>query len=201
MLKKLQLILFIIFLSNNYALADELPRCYFRATLPVIQLIRVTGGNITSTINPTTGILSAPLNPTFTITTNDPSTQNLTMSATTDTQSSTANAVFNTTSAKYIILTNSNNLPPTTALDNIKSGSPSTSLNPNAIAYQIQDPTTATGLTVAYNSTNKNWNLTLNKRGSTSTTITTPASTPLSGTFSVLDSAGAYQATIILSFN
>ena len=192
--------LYLIILSPP-VLALNTPSDYFNATLPLVNSIAVTGGNFTTSIDVNTGALSAALNPQFTISTNSNSTQNLTASSTANIQGTTVNSIFNISTTKYIILTNTNHLPAQSAIDNIKSGSPSAANNPNAIAYQINDPTASTGLTVTYNNTNKNWGLVLSKKGSTITAIAVPASTPLAQTYSILDQAGTYQATIILTFN
>ena len=190
---------FILLSAPTFALTT--PSDYFVANLAPVKSITVTGGNFTSVIDVNTGALGTSLSTQFTMTTNTAASQNLTMSSTANIQGSTVNSIFNISSTKYIILTNSNHLPTASAINDIKTGTPSAANNPNAIAYQINDPTTATGLTVNYNNTNKNWDLTLAKKGSTVTTIAAPAAAPLAETYSILDRAGTYQATIILTFN
>lgn len=189
-------------LCVNSAFAASTPSDYFIGTLGTQKDVTVNpSGVTTSTITPATGNLVTVLTPSFYITTNSNASQSLTFSATTNTQTSTENAIFNVSTNKYIILTNSTNLPPLSSITDIKSGSPTPTNNPNAIAYSINDPATATGLTVNYNSTNKNWDLVLSKKGQTPTSVTIPSGSPLANTYNYTDSAGTYSATIILTFN
>lgn len=204
--KKYRKIIFIIGLCLFSLLqsvkAEQTSPYYLTTTNPAITSINTTSKVVSTTMDSNTGLLSAALNPGFIITTNSPQTYTLTMSATaTTTSSTTNNAIFNIGSTRYIALTNNTVLPTTTSLNNITSGSPTSTSNPNAIAYPIDDPTTATGLTVAYSSTNRNWLLTLNRVGNTTTYLVIPANTPLSNTFSTDDEAGDYKATVTLSFN
>lgn len=182
--------------------AAQTPSYYFTATCPKTKSVETNGGNITSNIDCDTGALSASFNPAFLIKTNSDDTEQLTLSATSSTQSGSVNSIFNIGTTRYIILTNNTILPPTSAITDIKSGSPTPVNNPNAIAYQINDPATTPGqLSASYSNTNKNWQLSLTHRGQTPTSITIPAGTPLANTYSFDDEAGSYQATITLSFN
>src|SRR5574344_1496470 len=123
------------------------------------------------------------------------------MSATAKTSSGNVNAIFNTGTNKYIVLTNNLVIPASTSVSNITGGSPTATSNPNAIAYSVDNPTTYYGLAVSYNSTNKNWQLTTSTYGYMTTALNIPAQTPLANTFSNDDEAGNYKATITLSFN
>ncbi len=175
---------------------------YFSTTCPQTNSVTTNGGNTSATINVDTGALSAAFTPAFMITTNSKNSQSLTLSAKANTQGGLQNSVFNISSTNYIILTNSTTLPPISSLTDIKSGTPTAANNPNAIAYQINNPAATAGkLSVTYNSTNKNWDLTLTNRGQTPTSVTVPVNTPLNGTFSTDDETGSYQAIITLSFN
>lgn len=199
---KLIVNLMVYLLCVNSVFAAATPSDYFVGTLGTQKTVTVNpSGVTTSTITPSTGNLVTTLTPSFYMTTNSNSSQSLTFSATTNTQTTTENAIFNVSTNKYIILTNSLNLPPVSSITDIKSGSPNPTNNPNAIAYPINDPATATGLTVNYNSTNKNWDLVLSKKGQTATSATIPSGSPLANTYNYTDSAGPYYATIILTFN
>lgn len=191
----------LIFPASAYA--ERTPSYYFTATCPKTKSIVTNGGNINTTINIDTGVLSTNLNPGFLITTNSRDEEDLTLSATSQNLGGTANAIFNIGASRYIILTNSTQLPPASAITDIKTGTPTAANNPNAIAYTINDPATTAGqLSATYSNTNKNWRMVLTHRGNTTTSITIPAATnPLTNTFSGDDEAGSYQATITLSFN
>ncbi len=197
----LGIIFFGILIFSQSAFAARTDSQYFVAGCPESKSVVTNGGNISATINVDTGALSTSFTPAFTMTTNSRNNQYLTISASANTNTTAQNAVFNIGATRYIILTNNTVLPAIASLTNIKTGSPTAINNPNAIAYGINDPATATGLTVAYNSTNKNWDLTLARRGSTNTSITVPANTPLTNTYSADDEEGSYRATVTLSFN
>jgi len=187
---------------SQSAFAAQTTSQFFIVGCPETNSVATNGGNIAATINTDTGALSTSLNPGFTITTNNRGEKELTLSAKANTSTTTQNAIFNIGSARYIILTNNTVLPPIASLTDIKTGSPTAANNSNAIAYAINDPTNIPGqLSVAYNSGNKNWDLEVTHRGSTSTSVTIPSGTPLSGTYSSDDEAGSYKATITLSFN
>lgn len=198
-------IIFIAFLgilifSPTVHAAQTTPQ-YFTATAPETKSVATNGGNTAATINIDTGVLSTAFTPGFSMTTNSRCPDQLTLFATTTTQSGSQNAIFNIGLLKYIILTNSTTPPPLSSLTDIKSGSATAVNNPNAIAYPINNPVPTSGqLTVAYNSTNKNWDLVLTHRGTTLTSITVPAGPPLSNTYSADDEAGSYQAIVTLSF-
>lgn len=197
-----KLILILCFCLFQQGINAQQTNSYFLTTTAATSIsITTAKSTLSANINSDTGLLSAALNPSFTILTNSSQTYYLTFSATTTTTSGSTNAIFNVGTTKYIILTNNTVLPAVSSVNNIKTTTPTASSNPNAIAYQINDPPTQTGLAVSYNSTNKNWLLTLNRSGATTTSITIPASTPFSNTFSGVDEAGNYRATITLSFN
>lgn len=203
MQKHIFIIVLILYLINiPVSFASQSASYYFTANAPDTKAVAANGGNISAVIDPNTGSLSPAFTPAFTLTTNTGASQSLTMKAEANTQGGLQNAIFNVGTVKYIILTNSNILPPISSLTDIKTGTPTASSNPNAIAYTINDPAGVSGdLTVAYNSGNKNWNLTLKKNGVTPTSITVPSGTPFSNTYSTDDEPGSYQAVITLSFN
>lgn len=190
------------FLCSNIVFGAQTPSDYFTATMSSIKTVTIDpSGATTATMNSSTGALSNALTPSFFMTTNTATSQPLTFSATVNTQGGNQNAVFNISSNKYIILSNSSYLPPLSSITNIKSGNPSAANNPDAIAYTINDPTSTTGLTVSYNATNQNWDLVLSKKGQTGTSATITTANPLANTYSQEDTAGNYQATITLTFN
>jgi len=197
----LLLILIVHLACINSTLASETTHTYFNATCGEIKSVSAGGGAISTLINGDTGALNGSLTPAFLITTNSRDTKTLTLSATANTQGGNLNSIFNVGGVRYIILTNSTVLPQASAITNINGGSPVGNQNSNAIAYTINDPAAISGkLAVAYSATNKNWLLTLTNRGQTTTSITIPAGTPMTNTYSADDEAGAYQATITLSF-
>lgn len=183
------------------AKAEQTSAYYLTSSNPAVESVSGSGRNLTATIDTDTGLLSSALSPSFTILTNSPQTYTLTMSATNTTSGGTTNAIFAIGTTRYIVLTNNTVLPNTASVNNITSGSPTALNNPNAIAYQVNNPTTTTGLTATYNTTNKNWLLTLNRAGATNTSLVVPAAIPLTNTFSSMDEAGDYKATVTLSFN
>lgn len=185
------------------AFANQTQSYYFTGVMENTKAVSTNGGNLNATIDTSTGVLSKALTPGFIISTNTGQEQDLTISAKCQIQGGTTPAILNISSAKYIVLTNSAVLPSSSSVNDITTTthSPTPSLNPNAIAYGINDPATATGLTVGYNMTTKVWYLQLKKNGQTPTSITIPAAAPLSGTYSVDDEPGDYKATITLSFD
>jgi len=196
----ISLILFVM--NAPISFAGQSASYYFTAAAPPTKAVAANGGNISAVINVDTGALSTAFTPAFTLNTNTGASQTLTMKAEANTQGGVQNAVFNVGAVKYVILTNSNISPPISSLTNIKTGSPTASSNPNAIAYTINDPPAVSGsLTVAYNSGNKNWDLILFHNGNTNTSITVPSGAPFTNTYSTDDEPGSYQAVITLSFN
>ena len=194
-------IIFIWVLMSPCAFASQTTPLFLMAPLFSGCAVTTNGGNISATINPDTGALSTSFTPAFKLTTLSGSAKALTYSATCNTTTTAQNAIFNISTKKYIILTNSTVLPPVSSVNNIKTGAPTAASNPNAMAYIINDPPAIAGqLAVSYNTTNKLWNLTLTHLGNTNTSITVPAATPLGNTYSFDDEPGAYQATITLSF-
>jgi len=187
---------------STRVLAAQTDSQYFTATCGLFKLVNKHNGTMSAEINPNTGVLNSSLNSSFSIITNSRYEQNLTMSATANTENGTTNAIFNISDAKYIILTNSSKKPSIGTIEDIKNGSSNSANNPNAIAYSITDPTeTGEALKVKYNAEYKDWELQLTKRGVTQTSITIPSGNPLENTYSVNDLAGSYQATIMLSFD
>lgn len=198
----LLIVLILIFIFSPCVFSAQTNSQYFAAPLAPGDSVSANGGNITATIDISTGALSAAFAPGFTMNTNNSgSSPQLNLTATATSQGGSQNAIFDVSTIRYIILANSTVPPPVSSFTDIKTGSPTAANNPNAIAYTINDPTAvATRSTVSYDSTGKFWVITLLKNGNTNTSITVPASTPFANTYSSDDEPGNYQAIITLSF-
>lgn len=202
MQKKILFSILILIFFQRAVFARQTDPQYFSAAMCETRCCSFTGGSTTSSINPDTGALNTSIAPSFCMIRNRNRNTYLTLSATTAYNGGTTNSIFDISTTKYIILTHSTSLPELPSITNIKSGSPSAASNPNAIAYQINDPASVPSrLNVSYDSTDKNWDLTLRKKGPTSSSITIPAGSALSETYSDDDEEGSYTATITISFN
>lgn len=200
-MKKILMIFIQIIFCFSSVKAAETGHQYFTIFAGEYKAVASTGGSYTAKIDGDTGALSNSMKPTFTVDSNSNAAQRLTLSAVCNTQSGNVNALFLTSGTKYIILSNTADLPTLSAINNIKGISPSEALNPNAIAYVIQDPPVQPcRLNVSWRASN-NWRLTLTGRGLTNTSVTIPAGCPRNNTFSFNDGAGDYCATIILSYD
>lgn len=155
-------------------------------------------------INPTTGNLSS-LSASFNIQTNgEDCDYSYIVQAKLNTKTGEANAYFRNSNKDYIILGNvsSSNLPTLNAINNIKSSTPTSSSNGNAIAYPITNVlTNVQSATMQTNSsygglyyavqmgTSQNGNF-----------VQTLGNVPLTNTYSIAaDRAGTYQATVTFS--
>lgn len=187
-------------INPGVVFASQTTSQYFIGTMPECNSVTTNGGNLSATINTTSGELSDALTPGFKMTTNTILPKILTITATVKTTGGNVNSIFNIGVSKYIILGNFSTPPTTLAVNDIRSGSPMALNNANAIAYTINNPEVSPGLISAYDYDNDRWNLVLTKKGSTKTSITVPAMAPLSQTFDYNDDAGDYQAVITLSF-
>lgn len=174
-----------------------------RGALEEVNSVAPNGGNIAANINDVTGALDAAFTPGFRITTNkDGGSKDLTQSWTCNTSGATQNAIFNDATYAYVILTNTDALPPVSSVTNIKTLAPTPASNPNAIAYLINDPPNIIGtLQTEFVPADNNWKLHLSKQGITDTNQTIPAALPYTNTFSGDDEAGRYQATVTLSLD
>lgn len=202
-MKKIKLLIMLILASSfsTCAFGAQTTSQYFTGTLLVNNSVVFTGGSTTAAINVDTGVLNGSFSPSFRLNTNVIDDQSLALTVTANTQSGTQNAIFNVAANKYVILTNSNVLPPVNSLTNIKTGSPTAANNPNAIAYAINDPVAVPGrLIVGYNTIGKYWDMSVSQNGNTDTSITVPGGAPFNNTYSFHDEPGNYQATVTLSF-
>lgn len=167
-------------------------------TLSAETEVSFTGGTTATSINIDTGALATAFAPSFSIHTNA-TTQNLTLSATTTDASGSVNAMYHITTQPYLILCNTATVPTHAAVTDIKSGTPTASLNPNAIAYTIGTSINNSG-TSTYNNTNENYDVVANN-GITALTLTSGTS-PATETYAeYVDLVGDYRATVTLTVN
>lgn len=116
------------------------------------------------------------------------------------------NAYFKNSNREYIILGNisSSNTPNINSINNIKSGTPNSSENPNAIAYPITNMLTNIESASMVNCSTTNGLCYSIKMGNSQNgnIRQTIGASPLSNTYSISnDRAGTYQAVITLTAN
>lgn len=172
-------------------------------TLGTVRSVVTNGGNITATIDETTGILSAALTPGFTLTTNTSVATPVILTAVVNTSGGVQNALSGTglPGSTFIVLTNNTVLPTPGAVADASSGAPTPAANANAIAYPVNPPSDVPGeLTYTWDIANTRWNGSLTHKNNTDTLLTIPAAAPKVNTFSLDDASGTYQSTITLSF-
>lgn len=202
-LKILLLIGIIIVTANKAAFAacSSSASQTVAGSLPQLKQVVANGGNISATINETTGDLSAALTPAFRLTTNTSAPINVRMTSTCNTTTIVQNAFSGDggVGTTFLILTNNTVLPTIAAVDDAK-GAAVPAQNANVIAYAIT-PTALVPAELSYTWDNANqyYNGVLTHKGGTDTLLTTQTA-PKAGTFSIADVDGVYQATIILSF-
>lgn len=157
------------------------------------------------TINPETGISSAPY-ATFQIQTNgsdDKYDYVLTAKVNTS-DSGNLNAYSQNGSVAYLILGNITNLPTTSAINDIKTNSPTLTNNKNVIAYPIINTlTNLSSATLTNNAAYGGLCYVIKTGSSQNGTIKQAIGTiPMSNTYSaIIDTAGIYQAVLTLSAN
>jgi len=196
----LSVLLSVLIISPS-ANAARTPSCNLNGVAEETKCVCVNGGNINSTINCETGALESAFTPGFRITTNSRGDKELAMTIAANTQSGMTNAVFTSGMLHYVVLTNADALPPASSVANIRTGTPTATLNSNAIAYNIIDPPNQIGvLQTEYISSGDFWRLHLSKKGPVDTYITVPAALPFTNTYSGDDEAGRYQAVVTLTF-
>src|SRR5574344_2899779 len=170
------------------------------AVLGTTKSVATNGGTIASTIDDSGNLVTA-FTPSFVITTNNASSQAMTLQATANTTTGNVNAFSGNGTTNYISLTNSTVLPTATAVTSAQSTSPVVTSNANVITYPITNPTNTTGvITYTWNTTNSYWNIALTNKGNLYPVYTIPAGAAKTNTYSGDDEAGNYQATITLSF-
>lgn len=169
---------------------------------PYLYIEAITSGTtLLTNITPSNGNLQAPLVSKFRIRYNDGTqAQALYLHATTE-SSSSANEVafFQQGGAEYIILSNLDNKPLSSAITSCKDPIPVTADNANAIAYPITsvvlDPVGTTP--ISFDNSKNQYDIEV-EAGETIAT-TTIGATPFGGTFAFNDNAGTYQAILTLT--
>lgn len=157
------------------------------------------------TINPETGVSSAPY-ATFQIQTNgdDDKYEYILTAKVNTSDSAQVNAYSQNGSAAYLLLGNITNLPTSSAINDIKTNSPTLTNNKNVIAYPITNTLTNLSSATLTNNTAYGGLCYVIKTGSSQKgTIKQAIGTaPMSNTYSaIIDTAGTYQAILTLSAN
>lgn len=195
-------ILLIAILNPTIVLAQSTTPQDFKGILPETLIVQTSSGTLSANINVDTGIFNNAIQPVFKISSNKEDGKYLTQSWTCNTTGAVQNAIFTYNSRTYVILTNANVPPDVSSISSIKTGSSTSSNNPNAIAYEINAPPgIADKMDVSFESGTNTWKLRLLKNNTNFTSQTIPVKAPLSGTFSLDDEPGIYQATVTLSFD
>ena len=171
-------------------------------TLATVKRVQTNGGNITSNIDED-GALLTTFAPGFKIITNIATSQAMTLKATlTDQSGPNVVALYDNAGTRYLILANTavGEIPPASAIADIKAGSSDPANNANAIAYAVTEPTDIPSvLDYTWNAAGY-WDADLTKRGNTDTALTIPAGAAVANTYSGDDGPGDYEAIITLSF-
>jgi len=174
---------------------------HLNGTLGSVVEVYAVGTALNANINDPLGTLDAFFQPAFEMRSTEHDKKNLTLKVTSKITGGTyVNSAFNNGATKYIILTNDTNPPPVSSLNNIKTGALND--NPNAIAWQANDPSNDTGnITVGYSDADDWWTLRLTSCGYSKTSFLIPAANALGGSFNFDDEEGDYKATVTVSFN
>lgn len=156
-----------------------------------------SGAVTTTTIAPDTGALATALISKFQIQANANAPSLYLKATTASTTNPSEVAFFQQSGTTYVILSNTTNMPLTSAIADCKLATPTLANNANAIAYPIASSTATNSGTVTFDGTKNQYNVSANA-GQTVVTTTT-GTTPLANTYSYLDTAGTYQAILTLS--
>lgn len=170
-----------------------------------VDVSSINTSTASGTINPETGISSAPY-ATFQIQTNgsDDKYDYILTAKVNTSDSAQVNAYSQNGATVYLLLGNVTNLPTSSAINDIKTNSPTLANNKNVIAYPITN--TLTNLSSATLTNNAAYGglcyvikTGSNQKGTIRQAIGT---TPMSNTYSaIIDTAGTYQAVLTLSAN
>lgn len=187
--------------SLNSAKAADTANVKVNATLPVLNDVSTTGGNLSTDISVDNGQLSSNLTPTFQASTNNSNgvLVQFTVQAPSSSGDVTGTKGTNNNNTGRLVLANSTIKPTGTAVSKALQGSQGASSNINAIAYKV----TLTG-----DQNGNTYNPVFDNTGSTAS-VTAPSGTTdftvqigndsgmLQDTYSSdTDLAGAYEATI-----
>ena len=180
--------------------AQSSDRIHLNGSLDAVVEVVAVGTALNANISRPSGTLDTFFMPAFEMRSTQSGKKNLTLKVSSKIQGGTyVNSAFDNGSLKYIILTNDANPPPLSSLSTIKAGDYSN--NPNAIAWQANDPSDDTGnIDVGYDPGNDWWTLRLRSSGYSKTSFLIPAAAALPGTLGYDDEDGAYKATITVSF-
>lgn len=172
---------------------------------PAVDVSSINTSAASGTIDPETGISSSPY-ATFQIQTNgDDDKYDYILTAKVNTSDGgNLNAYSQNGSTVYLLLGNITNLPTSSAINDIKTNSPTLANNKNIIAYPITNTlTNLSSATLTNNATYGGLCYVIKTGSSQKGTIKQAIGTaPMSNTYSVTtDTAGTYQAVLTLSAN
>lgn len=199
-----KIVLFFLFFSILPAKADDIATNYFQIDAATTAQISISG-NLFTTIDPLTGILSSALNINFAIATNQALSDIRLKALVKDSSSISTNAFYysgatsTSSSSFYLTFVNTDVPPASTSIANCKSAISTSINNPNAIAYP-GTVTISNGGTISYNSTNGYFSCQVPAINTTNISLSVTA-TPKVGTFdaiTALDEAGTYKVEIYL---
>ena len=203
-LKYLYFVLIILASPKAFGLAE------FQHTIQTVVPSAVDVSSINSsaasgTINPETGVSSAPY-ATFQIQTNgDDNKYDYVLTAKVNTSDNgNVNAYSQNGTTAYLLLGNIANLPSSSAINDIKTNSPSPANNKNVIAYPITNTlTNLSSATLTNNAAYGGLCYVIKTGSSQKGTIQQAIGTaPMNNTYSaIIDTAGTYQAVLTLSAN
>jgi len=200
----------ILIILTLYILLLNFPQKVIAATqivdisFPSVNNVAVSGGNLSTSIDPITGNLSSELSTVFSISTNYNRGLIADFSAKVNSMNGIINAIQGTNAGSNIgtgVLANTDFLPNSTSIQNALSANASSVNNPNAVGYEIsfENQTGAGNNPVfAYNGSQIATGYILYKKGST-TIIVKLRNNPsiLAKTYNnSYDTSGSYQMTI-----
>lgn len=204
-MKKIFKVLMVLLLCNLKCYSQNTFEQTITTTIPAAVNITAFNQALSKgVINPATGNLSS-LSASFNIQTNgEDCDYNYIVQAKLNTKTGETNAYFRNSNRDYIILGNvsSSNLPTLNAVNNIKSSTPSSSSNGNAIAYPITNILTNVQSAAMQTSSNYGglyYNVQMGN-SQNGNFVQTLGNVPLTNTYSIADDrAGTYQATVTFS--
>lgn len=170
-----------------------------------VDVSSINTSTSSGTIDPETGVSSAPY-ATFQIQTNggDDKYDYILTAKVNTSDSGQVNAYSQNGSTAYLLLGNITNLPASSAINDIKTNSPTQANNKNVIAYPITNTlTNLSSATLTNNTTYGGLCYVIKTGTSQKGTIRQAIGTaPMSNTYSaIIDTAGTYQAVLTLSAN
>lgn len=207
MLKNLKYLFFILIFSASskaFGLAE------FQHTIQTVvpSAVGISSINTSAssgTIDPSNGVSSAPY-ATFQIQTNgdDDKYDYILTAKVNSSDSGNLNAYSQNGSSVYLLLGNITNLPTSSAINDIKTNSPTLTNNKNVIAYTVTNTlTNLSSITLTNNAAYGGLCYVIKTGSSQNGTIKQAISTaPMNNTYSVItDTAGTYQAILTLTAN